>query len=98
MEDKERQLRERDERIRRQEGRMDTAYDRALDYTTRETTVSHQQSQQPQYEVHVQPVTSSAPAQPMVSKSISTIVCPECGEVLEMGSAFCDNCGSPIKG
>lgn len=98
MEDKERQLRERDERIRRQEGRMDVAYDRALDYTTREATVSHQQSQQPQYEVHVQPVTSSAPAQPMVSKSISTIVCPECGEVLEMGSAFCDNCGSPIKG
>ena len=32
-EEKERQLRERDERIRRQEGRMDTAYDRALDYT-----------------------------------------------------------------
>lgn len=98
MEDKERQLRERDERIRRQEGRMDTAYDRALDYTTREATVSHQQSQQPQYEVHVQPVTSSAAAQPMVSKNISTIVCPECGEVLEMDSAFCDNCGSPIKG
>ena len=86
MEDKERQLRERDERIRRQEGRMDTAYDRALDYTTRETTVSHQQSQQPQYEVHVQPVTSSAPAQPMVSKSISTIVCPECGAPTEVYS------------
>lgn len=33
--EREKQLRERDERIRRQENRMDTAYDRALDYTTR---------------------------------------------------------------
>lgn len=36
MDEKDRQLREKDERILRQEGRMDTAYDRALDYTTRE--------------------------------------------------------------
>lgn len=33
--ERERQLKERDERILRQENRMDTAYDRALDYTTR---------------------------------------------------------------
>lgn len=97
MEDKERQLRERDERIRRQEGRMDTAYDRALDYTTR-STVPPQQMQQPQYEVHVQPVAPSVPSQPLASKSAPVAICPECGEKLEVGVAFCDNCGSPIKG
>jgi len=85
MEEKERQLRERDERIRRQEGRMDTAYDRALDYTTR-TTAS---SRQPQYEVHIQPV-----SQP---DSVKMVVCPECGNSLEEGAAFCENCGSSVK-
>lgn len=39
MAEKERQLRERDERILRQEGRMDTAYDRAL--VTRLTIICH---------------------------------------------------------
>ena len=85
MEEKERQLRERDERILRQEGRMDTAYDRALDYTTR-TTAS---SRQPQYEVHIQPV-----SQP---DSIKMAVCPECGTSLEEGVAFCENCGNSVK-
>lgn len=36
MEEKDRQLREKEERILRQENRMDTAYDRALNYTTRD--------------------------------------------------------------
>lgn len=94
VEDRERQLRERDERIRRQEGRMDTAYDRALDYTTR--SITPQQPQQPQYEVHVQPVSPSQP-QPVASKS-AVVVCPECGEQLDAGAAFCENCGSPING
>ena len=85
MEEKDRQLRERDERIRRQEGRMDTAYDRALDYTTRGNVAP----QQPQYEVHVQPV-----VQP---KQVTTVVCPECGKALDAEAMFCDDCGTSIK-
>lgn len=80
MEEKERQLRERDERILRQEGRMDTAYDRALDYTTREKVIP----QQPQYEVHVQPVNPQKK-------------CPECGAMLEVGASFCEDCGAKIN-
>lgn len=80
MEEKERQLRERDERILRQEGRMDTAYDRALDYTTREKVIP----QQPQYEVHVQPVNPQKK-------------CPECGVMLEVGASFCEDCGAKIN-
>lgn len=83
LEEKERQLRERDERILRQEGRMDTAYDRALDYTTREKVVP----QQPQYEVHVQPVSQQSVA----------VKCPECGAALEVGAAFCEDCGAKVK-
>lgn len=85
LEEKERQLRERDERIRRQEGRMDTAYDRALDYTTRGNAMP----QQPQYEVHVQPVVQS--------KIVAPVVCPECGKSLDAEAMFCDDCGASIK-
>lgn len=85
MDEKDRQLRERDERIYRQEGRMDTAYDRALDYTTR----GNFKPQQPQYEVHVQPV-----KQPM---AVAPNVCVECGVSLDNGAAFCENCGTPVK-
>ena len=95
-EEKERQLRERDERIRRQEGRMDTAYDRALDYTTR-GNVQPQQPQQPQYQVHVQPVAQPAVQPPVASKGVVPSVCPECGERVEADAAFCENCGSPVK-
>lgn len=96
MEDKERQLRERDERIRRQEGRMDTAYDRALDYTTRGSVLSPQP--QPQYEVHVQPIPQSGATQPISAKTTVSAVCAECGEVVEPGAMFCENCGSPVNG
>ena len=51
VDEKERQLRERDERILRQEGRMDTAYDRALDYTTH----NNMPPQMPQQAVPAQP-------------------------------------------
>ena len=95
-EEKERQLRERDERIRRQEGRMDTAYDRALDYTTR-GNVQPQQPQQPQYQVHVQPVSQPAVQPPVTAKGVAPSVCPECGERVEADAAFCENCGSPVK-
>lgn len=101
-EEKERQLRERDERIRRQEGRMDTAYDRALDYTTR-GNVQPQQPQQPQYSVHVEPISQPiAPqpvsqSQPVASKGVTVSVCPECGEKLDADAAFCDNCGSSVR-
>ncbi len=43
--EKERQLQEKEERIQRQEGRMDMAYDRALDYTTKNNV--QQRPQQP---------------------------------------------------
>jgi hypothetical protein len=99
MDDKERQLRERDERLRRQEGRMDTAYDRALDYTTRNNVQppQPQQPQQPQYVV-AQPVTvQPTAAQPVAQKSVVGKACPECGEPVEADAAFCENCGSPVN-
>ena len=67
--ERERQLREQDERIRRQENRMDTAYDRALDYTTRTPKPASRQA---------------------------AGTCPECGEELEPGAKFCQNCGHGI--
>ena len=97
-EEKDRQLHEREERILRQEGRMDTAYDRALDYSTRgnvpqQTTnvqagqQGSQQQQQQQVQVQQQPA----------AKTVVPITCPECGAPLEAGTQFCSDCGAGIK-
>ncbi len=43
LEDRERQMQEKDSRLLRQEERMDMAYDRALDYTTKSNTPQKQQ-------------------------------------------------------
>lgn len=97
MEDQQRQLRERDERLRRQENRMDTAYDRALDYTTRNNVQPPvqpiQQPTAPQTYAQPAPV-----AQPVAQneKSPMQAVCKDCGATIEPGSAFCDNCGAPV--
>ncbi len=85
LNEQERMLRERDERIQKQERRMDTAYDRALDYTTRNNVPPAQPVQQ-----------QSVQQQSLQSKSANN-VCPECGETIEPGAAFCENCGAPLK-
>ena len=98
MAEKERQLRERDERILRQEGRMDTAYDRALDYTTH----NNMPPQTPQQVAPAQPEqqaprpqqaqTPQAPA----AKTVTSTLCPDCGASLEPGMKFCADCGASI--
>ena len=79
VDEKERQLRERDERILRQEGRMDTAYDRALDYTTH----NNMPPQMPQQAVPAQPEPQAprpqqtqAPQSP-AAKTAAPATCPE---------------------
>ena len=98
MAEKERQLRERDEGILRQEGRMDTAYDRALDYTTH----NNMPPQTPQQVAPAQPEqqaprpqqaqTPQAPA----AKTVTSTLCPDCGASLEPGMKFCADCGASI--
>ncbi len=102
QEEKDRQLRERDARIQRQENRMDTAYDRALDYTTRNNVPPQPQAQpvyaQPVQQSVQQPVQQSV-TQPVVSqpdeKSVPACICKDCGGEIAPGSPFCDNCGAP---
>ena len=84
LEDKDRQLRERDERLLRQEGRMDTAYDRALDYTTKDSRPAAER----QAPVRV---TVESPA------ARTSVTCPECGAGLEPGAKFCPDCGTEIN-
>ena len=84
--DSNRLLQEREERLRRQESRMDKAYDRALDYTT-QNNVNPKQAAQP---VQQQPI-----AQPAQQKG-GIHVCPDCGEPLEEGAVFCANCGCAL--
>ena len=101
VEEKDRQLHEREERILRQEGRMDTAYDRALDYSTRgnipqqmpNVQAGQQQQQQQQQQVQAQQQSQQPPA----AKTVIPITCPECGTPLEPGTQFCADCGAGIK-
>ena len=99
VDEKERQLRERDERILRQEGRMDTAYDRALDYTTH----NNMPPQMPQQAVPAQPEPQAprpqqtqAPQSP-AAKTAAPATCPECGAPLEPGTKFCADSIQCIK-
>lgn len=81
-EDQERLMREKDERILRQEGRMDTAYDRALDYATRNNR---------QAAANTQPQ-SPAPASPAAE-----FKCPECGASFKEETRYCPDCGAEIR-
>lgn len=90
--ERERQLRERDERIRRQENRMDTAYDRALDYTTR--TPANPVPSTPSGQM---PSAQNPAQQSPIPKQAPVYICPECGEGLEPGAKFCQNCGCGIE-
>ncbi|MBQ7941699.1 MAG: zinc-ribbon domain-containing protein [Muribaculaceae bacterium] len=93
LDEKDRLLREQDERIRRQESRMDTAYDRALDYTTRDNTAKQPKPQRSADNNNPRPEEQ----QPTEEKVISAKVCSECGEKVDTDAAFCENCGSSIK-
>ncbi len=98
VEEKERQLRERDERILRQEGRMDTAYDRALDYTTHNNMPPQppQQTAPVQQAQQVPQPQQTKTVQPPAAKTPSPANCPECGAPLEAGIKFCADCGAQI--
>ena len=106
--ERDRELREREARLQRQEGRMDTAYDRALDYTTRNNVQPPVQPQgYPQQPVQPQGYTQSAapvqqPAAPVqqpaapAAKDVPS-VCPDCGAPVEPGAAFCEDCGAKLN-
>ncbi len=109
LNDRDRQIQERESRLLRQEERMDTAYDRALDYTTRNNVQPPvQQMVQPGLSAQaVQPIQNQVvqPAAPIAQPAPSTaqpatakdvIICPECGTRLEPGTKFCADCGSEI--
>lgn len=110
--DRDRELREREARLQRQEGRMDTAYDRALDYTTRNNVQppmpqGYQQPVQPQdgyqqptpSQSYQQPTPSpAAPLQQPAAPAAKDIpaVCPDCGAPVEPGALFCEDCGAKL--
>jgi hypothetical protein len=94
LDDRNRQLSEREATIRRQEGRMDTAYDRALDYTTRNNVQAAANNAQPQ-PVQPQPQPVQAPVAEPAPKSASS-TCPNCGAAYEIGTMFCEECGQKL--
>ena len=77
---------------------MDTAYDRALDYTTR-GQVQPQYVSQPQYAAPVQyPPQPQAIPQPQYQAREAVMgSCPNCNNPIESDALFCNECGVRLK-
>ena len=104
-EERERQIKERDERILRQENRMDTAYDRALDYTTRTPGAQTAQGVPPAQPAPAapaapapqpNPANHAGQAAPAPKQAPAMVTCPECGANVAENERFCPDCGASI--
>ena len=98
-EERERQIKERDERILRQENRMDTAYDRALDYTTRTPGAQGVPPAQPAPAAPApqpNPANHAGQAAPAPKQAPAMVTCPECGAKVAENERFCPDCGASI--